>query len=87
MTQAAITPAASTPAAITQASHEPIVRFERVAVLGPVDAAVRFIRTAREVGDQRGRRLHVVVLHPDPRRSDAALRAADEVVAIPATRR
>ena len=93
MTHASITPAAITPAAITQAetpqaeipqtSHEPIIRFERVAVLGPVDAAVRFIRTAREIGDQRGQRLHVVVLHPDPRQSDAALRAADEVVAFP----
>jgi biotin carboxylase len=58
------------------------VLFDRVAVLGPVEAARRFIRTAREVGDERGRRLHVVAFQADPRRSDAAVRAADEVVAL-----
>ena len=47
------------------------IRLDRVAVLGPVEAALRFTRTARELGDERGRRLHVVALHDDPRRSDA----------------
>ena len=35
---------------------DPLVPFDRVAVLGPVEAALRFARTAREVGDERGDR-------------------------------
>ena len=58
------------------------IRFDRVAALGPVEAARRFIRTARELGDERGRPLHVVVFQADAHRSDAAVRAADEVVAL-----
>ncbi len=61
---------------------EPSISFDRVGVLGPVEAALRFVRTAREVGDERGRRLHVVAFQADPRRSDAAVRTADEVVAL-----
>ncbi len=30
---------------------DPTIQFDRVAVLGPVEAALRFIRTAREIGD------------------------------------
>ena len=71
---------------MTTTSLEPSICFDRIAVLGPVEAALRFIRTAREVGDERGRRLHVVAFHADPRRSDAAGRAADEVVALSADR-
>ena len=58
------------------------IRFDRVAVLGPIEAALRFTRTAHEVGDERGRPLHVVALHDDPSRTDAIVRAADAVVAI-----
>jgi hypothetical protein len=58
------------------------IRFERVAVLGPVEAALRFTRTARELGDERGRRLHVVALHHDPSRSDAIVRAADSAIPL-----
>ena len=67
---------------MTSLRHEAAIRFDRVAVLGPVEAAVRFTRTAREIGDERGRRLHVVALHADPRRSDAMLRAADSVIPL-----
>ena len=53
--------------------HDSTIDFDRVAVLGPVEAAVRFTRTARELGDERGRPLHVVALHddPQPKRCDA----------------
>ena len=67
---------------MTGAQHEAAIGFDRVAVLGPVEAAVRFTRTAREIGDQRGRRLHVVALHPDPTPKRAMLRAADSVIAL-----
>ena len=58
------------------------IPFERIAVLGPIEAALRFTRTARELGDQRGRKLHVVALHDDPSRSDAIVRAADSAVLL-----
>ena len=62
-----------------------VIRLDRIAVLGPVEAAVRFTRTAHELGDERRRPLHVVALHDDPSRSDAIVRAADAVVAVAGT--
>jgi acetyl/propionyl-CoA carboxylase alpha subunit/acetyl-CoA carboxylase carboxyltransferase component len=58
------------------------IRFDRVAVLGPVEAVVRFARTARDVADERDRPLNVVALQTDPRRPGAALRATDEVLGL-----
>jgi acetyl/propionyl-CoA carboxylase alpha subunit/acetyl-CoA carboxylase carboxyltransferase component len=60
------------------------ITFDRVAVLGPVEATARFTRTARELADERGRPIQVVALVANPRRSDVGLRAVDEVVALPA---
>ena len=63
-------------------ADDSIVRLDRVAVLGPVEAALRFTRTAREIGDERRRKLHVVALHDAPSRSDAIVRAADSVIPL-----
>ncbi len=62
--------------------------WSRVAVLNRGDAAMRFIRTARELARGDGPRLEVVAVFTDPDRDAPFVRLADDAVALgPAMRR
>ncbi len=56
--------------------------FSRVAVLNRGDAALRFIRTAREMADGGGPRLDVVAVHTDPDVDAPFVRLADDAVGL-----
>ena len=62
--------------------------FSRVAVLNRGDAAMRFMRTARELARGDGPRLEVVAVFTDPDRDAPYVRLADDAVPLgPALRR
>lgn len=56
--------------------------FSRVAVLNRGDAALRFIRTAREMADGDGPRLDVVAVHTDPDADAPFVRLADDAIGL-----
>jgi acetyl/propionyl-CoA carboxylase alpha subunit/acetyl-CoA carboxylase carboxyltransferase component len=56
--------------------------FTRVAVLNRGDAALRFIRTAREMADGDGPRLDVVAVHTDPDADAPFVRLADDAIGL-----
>jgi len=58
------------------------VSFTRVAVLNRGDAAMRFIRTARELADGSGPVLDVVAVYTDPDANAPFVRLADDSIAL-----